>query len=96
MDLAELLADAERRGYTSNLACHDGGLHCAASGEVFGPGDAWIVDSVTVDQGTDPGDDATVYLVETGSGTRGYLIVSDSFHADPDTARFVDALERRP
>lgn len=95
MDLAELLSDAQARGYTSNFALVDERLRCSESNERFEACDAWVVDSRAVDAGTDPGDDATLYLIETKSGVRGYLIVSDSFHTDPASARFIDGLPRR-
>ena len=50
------------------------------------------MDVIQLGAGTDPGDDVTVFLLETDSGIRGYLLVPDSFHADPGKARFVDAL----
>jgi len=51
-----------------------------------------IVESVSLDNGTDPGDDVTLYLIESSAGLKGYLMLSDSFHADPEKAAFIDAL----
>lgn len=95
MELAELLSNAQAEGYTSNFALAGERLRCSDSNEDFGSGDAWVVDSQSVDAGTDPGDDATIYLIETCSGRRGYLIVSDSFHADPASAAFIHRLSRK-
>ncbi len=95
MDLAELMSRARADGYTRNFSCSGGSLLCADSGERTAAADAWIVDSQSVDQGTDPGDDATLYLIETRKGARGYLVVADSFHADPRNAQFIDSLEWR-
>ena len=53
--------------------------------------DVRVVDSISFDGGTDPGDDVTMYLIEAPS-EKGYLIVSDSFHIDPRKAAFIDAL----
>jgi len=50
------------------------------------------VEYVTFDNGTDPGDDVTMYLIGSSSGLNGYLILSDSFHTDPRKAAFIDAL----
>ena len=93
--MAELLANARKRGCTSNFAFKEDTLHCSESDEPIAPHDAWIVDSQAVDVGTDPGDDATIYLIETRSGRRGYLIVADSFHTDPKKAAFIDRITRR-
>jgi hypothetical protein len=94
MDLIDLLTDAKRRGFTHNFAYDDDCLHCADNDERVTANDARIVESNAVDVGTDPGDDATVYLIETASGLRGYLITSDAFHTDPRKAAFVDGLRR--
>lgn len=94
MDMAELLGDAKRRGYTLNFAFDEGKLRCPDTGERFGPDDATIVYSQAVDEGTDPGDDATLYLIEA-DGRKGYLMVSDSFHADPRKAAFIDRLLKK-
>jgi hypothetical protein len=95
MDLAELLGDACRRGFTSNFAIDRDCLTCSESGERIAPDNARIVASQSVDQGTDPGDDATIYLIESDTGRRGYLIVADSFHADPEKAGLIDRLHHR-
>ena len=95
MDMAELLDDARRHGFTSNFAFAGDRLRCSGSDERIAAEDAWIVDSQAVDLGTDPGDDATIYLIETRNGRRGYLIVGDSFHADPKKAEFIDRLPQR-
>jgi len=54
-----------------------------------------VVEYVSFDSGTDPGDDVTMYLIESNSGRKGYLILSDSFHTDPRKAAFIDALLSR-
>ncbi|HZD52528.1 MAG TPA: hypothetical protein VE175_05735 [Woeseiaceae bacterium] len=93
-DLTELLRDAEKRGYGRNFAVEGDELCCSDTGERFGRDEARIVSSQAVDMGTDPGDDATLYLIETDSGAKGYVVISDAFHADPRKAAFIDSLER--
>lgn len=92
--MAELLRDAEKRGFTRNFAIDGDELLCSATGERYGREQAQIVWSQAVDMGTDPGDDATLYLIETDSGAKGYVVVSDAFHADPHKAAFIDSLAR--
>jgi hypothetical protein len=89
-DLADFQAEAIARGYTRNLA-----LDAKSAPDVFAS-DLHIVDYVTFDSGTDPGDDVTMYLIESRSGPRGYLVLSDSFHADPHKAAYIDALINMP
>lgn len=92
MGLAEVLNDAESRGFRRNLAWNAGELRCSETGECVAEQDARIVDSIAVDMGTDPADDATVYLIEAAGNPKGYMILADPFHADPEKAAFIDRL----
>jgi hypothetical protein len=85
-DLADFQAEVIARGYTRNFA-NDAR---SASGDFAS--ELRIVEYVAFDAGTDPGDDVTMYLIESTSGLKGYLILSDSFHTDPRKAAFIDAL----
>ncbi len=82
-DLADFQADAIARGYT-----HDFGFDA----ESTPANELRVVEYVTFDNGTDPGDDVTMYLIESTAGLKGYLILSDSFHADPRKAAFINSL----
>ena len=85
-DLADFQAEAIERGYTRDFAFE------ARSAPADFASELRIVEYVTFDSGTDPGDDVTMYLIESQSGPQGYLILSDSFHTDPRKAAFIDAL----
>ena len=84
-DLAELQDEVIALGYTHDFGRNDelppkdmgGGIH--------------VVGSSSLDGGTDPGDDVTMYLIEARE-SKGYLLLSDSFHVDPKKAAFMDAL----
>ena len=88
-DLADFQAEAIARGYT-----YDFGFE-AKSAVADITNELRIVEYVAFDSGTDPGDDVTMYLIESRSGLQGYLILSDSFHTDPRKAAFIDALLTR-
>ena len=85
-DLADYQAEAIAHGYT-----HDFGFN-ERSAPTDRANDLRVVEYVTFDGGTDPGDDVTMYLIESTSGLKGYLILSDSFHADPRIAAFINSL----
>ena len=85
-DLADFQAEAIARGYTRDFAFEARSAAAAYVKELR------IVEYVTFDSGTDPGDDVTMYLIDSQSGPQGYLILSDSFHTDPRKAAFIDAL----
>ena len=84
--LADFQAEAIARGYTRDFAFE------ARSAPADSTSELRIVEYVTFDSGTDPGDDVTMYLIESSSGLNGYLILSDSFHTDPRKAALIDAL----
>ncbi len=84
-DLAELQAEVIARGYT-----HDFGSSLKLVPEII-TRDLRVVESISFDGGTDPGDDVTMYLIEAPS-EKGYLILSDSFHIDPRKAAFIGTL----
>ncbi len=92
-DLTDALDEAKKRGYTNNFAYRADALHCRDTGEDFAEGQAWIADSISVDMGTDPGDDATVYLIDTDAERRGYIVIPASFYAEPGKAAFIDRLK---
>lgn len=85
-DLADFQVEVIARGYTYDFAIDLKSAAADITNELH------IVEYVTFDNGTDPGDDVTMYLIESRSGPQGYLILSDSFHTDPRKAAFIDAL----
>lgn len=93
-DISQLLRHAESRGFTRNFAIQDEALCCQESGERYRREDARIVWSQAVDMGTDPGDDATLYLIETSTGGKGYMLLANSFYVDPRKAAFIDSIAR--
>jgi len=88
-NLADFQAEAIAHGYTHNFALDARSAHADIASELR------VVEYVTFDNGTDPGDDVTMYLIESASGLKGYLILSDSFHTDPRKAAFIGALLRK-
>ena len=84
-NLADFQAEAIARGYTHDFAFE-------ARSEAANAKELRIVEYVTFDSGTDPGDDVSMYLIESTNGLKGYLVLSDSFHTDPRKAAFIDTL----
>jgi hypothetical protein len=87
-DLAELQNDVVARGFTRNFGASRQPL------SAFVTGNLRIIDTISMDRGTDPGDDVTMYLIEAPD-ENGYLIVSDSFHTNPTKVAFLSALLNR-
>ena len=85
-DLADYQAEAIARGYVHDFAFDLRSAPANIANELR------IEEYVSFDSGTDPGDEVTMYLIDSLSGLKGYLILSDSFHTDPRKAAFIDAL----
>ena len=85
-DLADYQVEAIARGFARDFGFEARSAPADLTSELR------IVEYVTFDGGTDPGDDVTMYLIESTSGLNGYLILSDSFHTDPRKAAFIDTL----
>ena len=94
MTLADLQANAKEHGFTHHFMCEDGGVRSDGTGHLYNADELRLVHSSSTDHGTDPGDDATIFMIEAKDGLRGMLIVPDSFHTDPDKADLVDHLRR--
>jgi hypothetical protein len=86
MNLADFQAESIARGYTRDFAFQASLAPKDIAGELR------VVEYQTFDNGTDPGDDVTMYLIESTSGLKGYLILSDGFHADARKAAFLNTL----
>lgn len=85
-ELADFQAEVIARGYT-----HDFGYDAKSeAADIIN--ELRIVEYTSFDSATDPGDEVTMYLIESSSKRNGYLILSDSFHTDPRKAAFIDAL----
>lgn len=97
-ELADVLDLLKGQGFDRCFDTRTGYLTLAGERGTWNAKQAHVVDVISLDGGTDPGDDVTVFLLETDTGIRGYLLVPDSFHTDPDKAALVDALmvQRNP
>lgn len=93
MNLIDILDEARERGFTHNLAYDNDGLVCAALDKCYDVDHSFIIDSRSADAGTDPGDDVTVYFIETSDGDRGYIVVPASIYTEPEKASFIDRLK---
>jgi hypothetical protein len=89
LDVAELQHEAIARGYTRDFGSDYRLL------KDLNTNDLRVIDSISADRGTDPGDDVTIYFIE-GRGEKGYLMLSDSFHVDPKKAAWIGTLIARP
>ncbi|MFH1805745.1 MAG: phosphoribosylpyrophosphate synthetase [Pseudomonadota bacterium] len=94
MNLSDLQEDAIRKGFTHHFSHAGTHVTCDGKDTAYQPCDLTLVHSNSVDNGTDPGDDATLYLIEAPDGIKGTMIVPSSFYTDPEKADLIDHLQR--
>lgn len=91
-DLAEAIEDAKENGYSYLFQVQENGMIADGIDEVFTEDDLEIVASYHFDQGTNPGDDRSLFLIKTNSGIKGYLPTSYATYRNRKKADFLDKL----
>ena len=94
-DLAEALEESKEKGYTHLFEVKENCLKCDHDESEFGIEKLHIASSYHFDQGTDPGDDSSLFLIETDSGIKGYLIAGATIYRDRAKAEFLDKLLKK-
>lgn len=95
MTLADLQANAKEHGFEHHFIAEKDGVRSDGTGKLYQAEELRLVHSNSTDQGTDPGDDATLFMIEAKDGTKGVMILADAFHADPQKAEIIDILRRK-
>jgi hypothetical protein len=91
-DLAEAVEDLKSKGY-ENLFEPDGdAFRCTRLDMRESAENISIVETWFFEQGTDPGDESTIYALTTKNGVKGYIILSFGMHIDRDKAALIDKL----
>ncbi|MCA1802496.1 MAG: hypothetical protein LC662_08565 [Rhodothermaceae bacterium] len=91
-DLAEAVEDLNKRGYDNLFEPDDNAFYCSRLDLREKVPNMMIVETWQFDQGTDPGDESTIYALETKDGIKGYIIISFGTHIDPRKANLIDQL----
>ena len=94
-DLPELMEDAARRGFESNFQLQVNEFCHKTSGKYYALESIKVVDVIIKDQqSTDPGDEATLYLLEADDGEKGILVIADPMSLSPDERRLLERLNK--
>jgi hypothetical protein len=56
--------------------------------------DTTIVETYRFDEGTDPGDESTLYVLERPDGSKGFLVLSFGMYRDPKKSALIDELHK--
>ncbi|MGB3456183.1 MAG: hypothetical protein WBG08_02365 [Litorimonas sp.] len=76
-DIPALMEEAEAKGFAHHFETQAKGLYCRETQTAYELGQIQVVDTLFKDAGTDPGDEATLYLLEAADGTKGMLLIGN-------------------
>lgn len=94
-DLPELMEEAAARGFTKNFQLKAHELHCKENCKVYTLGTIKVVETILKDpQSTDPGDEATLFLLETDDGEKGILVIGNPMSLAPEERELLDQLDK--
>lgn len=92
-DLPELMEEAAERGFTSSFQIKAKELHSRESDKLYGMGKIKVVEIIQKDQqSTDPGDEATLYLLEASDGEKGTLVIANPMSLSPTERELLEQL----
>lgn len=94
IDLAEAVEDLKKKGYENIFEPDSSPGKWKNLYEADDLSGIKIDGSWFFDMGTDPGDEASIYALQTEDGRKGYVVISFGMNVDRDKAAFLDKLLR--
>lgn len=82
-DIPEMMEEAEAKGFKHHFETQAKGLLCRETNTAYDMGTIRVVETMHKDAGTDPGDEATLYLLEASDGERGMLLIGNPASLSP-------------
>jgi hypothetical protein len=93
-DIPMLLEDAAARGFTLNFETQDDDLFCRKTGRTYKSETFTLVETLHKNASTDPGDEATLFLLEAEDGDRGVLLIGNPASLSRAERAILDRLDR--
>ncbi|MDX1637006.1 MAG: hypothetical protein R3281_03480 [Balneolaceae bacterium] len=91
-DLAEAIESVKKNGYDRSFEIVNNELTTRKENEQFTSEEVSITATYHFDQGTSAGDDRSLFLIETDSGVKGYLVTGSTIYKDRSKAEFLDQI----
>ncbi|MDH7460444.1 hypothetical protein QEG73_04115 [Chitinophagaceae bacterium 26-R-25] len=92
-DMRYCINKAVNNGYTQDFKVNDKGLLSLQTEQVYKPSDVRVVDFYRFEGASDPDDNAILYVIETGNGSKGTLVDAYGVYADMQIGRFLKQVE---
>jgi len=93
MSLSTLNLLAVNEGYVENFTIEEGKLK-ASSGKTYTPAETQIANYYRFEGDSDPGDNITLYLIETTDGTKGTVANGMGAYSDENMEKFLAEVDR--
>jgi len=93
-DVAEILHDVKMRGYGLNFEIDGSEINCREKRTCFQTGQITLIEEIHAGRGSDPGDEATIMLLETESGLRGFLILPNPAATTPQELEVIARIRK--
>ena len=93
-DIPMLLEDAATRGFTLNFETREDDIFCRNTGRAYKSETITLVETLHKDAGTDPGDEATLFLLEAEDGDRGVLLIGNPADLSSTERAILERLNR--
>lgn len=84
--LSQVMATLNERGYKEQFELTEKGVKALVSKQEFEPRDLTIIKKYRFDGMTDPGDESTLYSLESKGGLKGTLVVSGDVNSEAHLA----------
>ena len=91
--LAFCLNKAVKDGYTENFKITEEGLQSLETEKIYSPEEVHINNFFRFEGHSDPSENAILYVIETGDGTKGTLTDAYGPYADPDIDKFIKEVQ---
>tara|TARA_R110002124_G_scaffold83383_1_gene218321 strand:+ start:4626 stop:4922 length:297 start_codon:yes stop_codon:yes gene_type:complete len=91
-DLADAVESMKEQGFINTFKISDNVIICSNQDRNFNIHELTILESYSHQSGTDPGNEATVYSIESKDGVKGTLIIGFGIYSDPTKAKLIDKL----
>ncbi|KYG75632.1 MULTISPECIES: hypothetical protein [Roseivirga] len=80
--LSQVMATLNERGYKEQFELTEDGVNALASKQKFKPTDLKIIKKYRFDGMTNPGDESTLYSLESKGGLKGTLVISGDVNSE--------------
>lgn len=93
-DIPVLMEEAAARGFTLNFETREDEVFCRKTGRAYTSEAITLIETMHKDAGTDPGDEATLFLLEAEDGDRGVLLIGNPASLSSAERAILDRLDR--